>query len=335
MLNMNSLFRNVYDSSVMWSLYKKSIQNDLCVPCYHVVNDDPSPHLRNLFPIIATNKFEKDIDFLSRKFDFISPNELLVYLNKNEIPKNKCILTFDDGYRECYDIIYPILKSKGIPAIFCITSDFVENEHLSHFNKISLILDKLNENTTISLVILLLKQNNLYSGNVYRDIRKLEFGDLGLIENLGKLMKIDFEYYLNKNKPYLNKIQIKELHSNGFGIGAHSKNHQRNTELNSEQQKLQTKLSLEFVESIIEEQVSFFAFPYSSSGFKPELYKEFSNIIFFDTFKGFVKSHSRIIQRFTMDTNRSIASRLIEIRLKKISYDVRFKNLPQPSLLEY
>lgn len=331
---MNSLYRNVYDSRVIWSLYKKSILNDLCIPCYHVVNDNPSSHLRNLFPIISLEKFEKDIDFLGRNFDFISSNELLESLDKNEVPKNKCLLTFDDGYRECYDVIYPILKSKGIPAIFFITSDFVDNANLSHFNKVSLILDNLNTNITISEVVRLLKENNLYSGHVFKDIRKLGFRHLGLIENLGKLMEIDFEYYLNKNKPYLNKIQIKELHSNGFGIGAHSNNHQRYIELNKDQQILQTKQSLKFVESITNEPSRFFAFPYSSYGFRPELYNDFSNIIFFDTYKGFVKSNSKIIQRFTMDTNRSIESRLVEIRIKKMSYRVRFKKRPQPSIVD-
>lgn len=331
---MSSLIRKFYKSGIAWDFYKKKILNDFCVPCYHVVSNSPQAHIKNLFPIIDEKKFEKDIDFFLKNFDFITPIELLESLDKNEIPKNKFILTFDDGYKECYDIIYPILKRKGIPAIFFIIRDLVDNINFGHFNKISLIIEKLRLNSFDNIVTSILIENSLYTGNIYLDIRKLGFCNSEIIDLLGIELGLDFDSYLHEIKPYLTAEQIREMYSNGFSIGAHSNNHQRFVELNKDQQLLQVQESIEFIKLITNEPTRFFAFPYSSNGFKSELYKGFSNIVFFDTFRGFQKSNCNIIQRIVTDSFDNIDNKLVEIKLKKLSYKVRFKNIPNPSFLE-
>ena len=102
---MSSLIRNIYNSGLIWKLLKNNIIKDLCVPCYHTVNNKSQDHIRPLYFTINEKKFEDDLDFLSKHFEFISPDDLLKSLSNKELPKNKCILTFDDGYRECYDVI--------------------------------------------------------------------------------------------------------------------------------------------------------------------------------------------------------------------------------------
>ncbi len=329
---MSSLIRKIYKSEILWKLLKKGVLNDLCIPCYHVVNDNPQAHIKNLFPIISKKNFEKNLSFLGNNYNFISPNELFESLKKNVLPENKCILTFDDGYRECFDVVYPLLKQKGIPAIFFITRDFVDNTTLSHFNKISLILERLKSNTHTYIAKQLLEVNSLFTGDLIKDIRKLGLGNIELIDKLGSVLEINFLSYLKEIKPYLSQNQIKEIHDNGFGIGAHSNNHQRFIELNKDQQLLQINQSLEFVESITHENTPFFAFPYSSYGFNPELYNEFPDVLFFDTLRAFQKSNSKISQRFIMDIHESIKSKLLETRLKKLSYIVRMKNIPHNNL---
>lgn len=330
---MSSLIRNLYNSRLIWKLLKHNIVRELCVPCYHVVNDKSPDHIRNLYTTINKKKFEKDIEFLSKHFEFISPIELLESLSNKKLPKNKCILTFDDGYRECYDVIYPILKSKNIPAIFFIISDLVDNRQLSHFNKLSLILENLNSNPSKQIAKNILSENNLFTGNIHLDIKNLGLKNVEIINLLGKQLNIDFRKYLKEQKPYLSTEQIKEMHSCGFAIGAHSINHQKFVELNKADQLLQIKESLDFIQKITNVPTRYFAFPYSSYGFKPELYKEFLDIVFFDTFKGFQKSNSRILQRFVTDSNDTMGSKLIEIKFKKLSYNIRLKKLPKPSLL--
>lgn len=329
-----SFIRNkIYPSKILWNIFEHNILNDICVPCYHVVNDTQQPHIKNLYPIVSIKKFEKDLDFLAKKFEFISPNELLDYIDKEEIPKNKCILSFDDGYIECYDIIFPILKRKGIPAIFFIIKDLVENNNLAHFNKISLVLSAITESNS-KKVIDVLCGRKLYSGDVTADIRSIGLEDDYLLNEIALKIDINFNHFLKENKPYLNRIHIKEMHRNGFGIGAHSVNHQKFIKLDIDHQRAQIIQSIDYIESLLCEPTRFFAFPYSSEGFNSDLYKEFPNLVFFDTHRKFQKSNATIIQRFIMDSEEEINGRLIEIKLKKLSYLIRNKKIPVISKIQ-
>ena len=58
------------------------------------------------------------------------------------LPPNSFLLTFDDGFREIYDIIAPILLDKGIPATFFISSGFLDNRELCYQHKASLLVEK-------------------------------------------------------------------------------------------------------------------------------------------------------------------------------------------------
>ncbi len=57
-----------------------------------------------------------------RNFDFISLDDMLVRLDENR-KKKFIVLTFDDGYAECYSIVAPLLKKYNISCIFFIITD--------------------------------------------------------------------------------------------------------------------------------------------------------------------------------------------------------------------
>lgn len=330
---MKSMIKSVYNSSIGWNICKKQILNELCVPCYHIVSNKLLPHIENIIPIIDAAKFEKDIDFLGKNFDFITPDDLKDYLKNGEIPNNKCLLTFDDGYKECFEIIYPILKKKGVPAIFFLVKDLIDNKSLCHFNKLSLILDEIKNEPAETIAKNVMIKKSLHSGNIFLDISQLEYDRIELIDFLGKKLDIRFDDYLTENKPYMTEKQIIEMSRNGFSFGAHSTNHGRFTFLNKESQRNEIIESVKCVEKIINTKVDFFAFPYSSYGFNPELFEEFEELFFFDTFFGFEQSNHKIVQRFVTDRHEGMKSTLVETSLKKINYQLRFKKFPKISKL--
>src|SRR5205814_9799266 len=52
-------------------------------------------------------------------------------------------LTFDDGFREMYDIVAPILERAGAPATFFLNTAFLDGGGLAHHNALSVLLDRL------------------------------------------------------------------------------------------------------------------------------------------------------------------------------------------------
>jgi len=126
---------------ILTSLIKCS-GHQVFFPFYHAVDNEDQPHIKHLYPVKSIHQFENELDTLLKHFKPIDLDKLISLNQSNEKPKKPSIhLSFDDGLRQCYDIIAPILNKRGIPATFFINSAFVENKDLMYRYKISLIYD--------------------------------------------------------------------------------------------------------------------------------------------------------------------------------------------------
>lgn len=98
----------------------------LLVIGYHRVVQDFGAHAVSSIPamLISTRMLERQLDWIGRRFQFISVDELGAKLESGErFARPTAVVTFDDGYRDVYQNAFPLLKRKGIPsAMFVVTS---------------------------------------------------------------------------------------------------------------------------------------------------------------------------------------------------------------------
>ncbi|NIP92120.1 MAG: polysaccharide deacetylase family protein, partial [Akkermansiaceae bacterium] len=52
------------------------------------------------------------------------------------LPKNTVAVTFDDGYRDNFDVAAPILKRFGIPSSFFVTTGYIESGSVPWFSRL-------------------------------------------------------------------------------------------------------------------------------------------------------------------------------------------------------
>lgn len=95
---------------------------------YHYVEyvKDPGDTIRkslNIIPFI----FDAQVKTLKEAgFNFITPKDLADVLDdKAQLPTKPIILTFDDGYRDFYSDVFPILKKYNVKAVAYIVPDFL------------------------------------------------------------------------------------------------------------------------------------------------------------------------------------------------------------------
>jgi len=95
---------------------------------YHRVVRNFATHARGCMPslLITTDTLEKQLDWIGRRFDFVDPDGMDAWLNGAR-PGRKPVaaVTFDDGYRDVYENAFPLLKRKGIPAVFFMVTDLI------------------------------------------------------------------------------------------------------------------------------------------------------------------------------------------------------------------
>jgi peptidoglycan/xylan/chitin deacetylase (PgdA/CDA1 family) len=116
------------------------MNSKLTIVMYHYVRDlanSAFPRIKGL----DTAAFRRQLDFLQSEYTFISHADLVACIKAaNTLPEHACWLTFDDGYRDHYENVFPELTSRGISgAFFPPVSPVVEREMLD-VNKIHFVL---------------------------------------------------------------------------------------------------------------------------------------------------------------------------------------------------
>ena len=212
------------------------------LPYYHLVSDKEHPfHYNYNFP--STKRFRKDLDYLLDHFDPISLEELHSGMNL----RNTFHLTFDDGLRECCEIVAPILKEKGIPATFFINPAFVDNHDLFHRYKAAVL-------------------NRFFAKKGVKTELKKTYADLLSLDQIAEDIGLKWEEYLDEEKPYMSMEQLKQMAEDGFTIGAHSWDHPEFWLLDEERQLEEVKESMEWLVANFNPKIKAFAFPFTDFG---------------------------------------------------------------------
>ncbi len=113
---------------------------DLTIVMYHYVRD----FARSRFPGIRGLDFagfRRQIDVLQQRHNIVGMPEVLAALRGDEpLPPEAALLTFDDGYAEHYDLVFPELHKRGLPGCFYAPLSPLREHRLLDVNRVHFIL---------------------------------------------------------------------------------------------------------------------------------------------------------------------------------------------------
>lgn len=127
---MKELIKKAVVSSRVLRLFSASASGAILM--YHSVMEDPAQHIDSLGGIIhSRSQFRSQMELLARNYHPVSLEDLVRTLRAGDVlPKRSVVITFDDGYTDNYEVAMPILNEIGIPAVFYVTIDCIENRKL-------------------------------------------------------------------------------------------------------------------------------------------------------------------------------------------------------------
>lgn len=238
------------------------------VLAYHgVVESRPS------FPLwgqLEYKRFKEQVDHICRFYNVISIDWLADYLNGNRnLPNNSVLITFDDGYRNNYEVAYPLLLQKNIPATIFITTNFLTSGELLWFDQIAVSLHSYRGPLPIPFLNLDISITDENRGDqIEMLIQKCKTLDpmkrQNLLDNLKKLPddKLPVNSKLQEILEPIRLDQVKELdRSPLITIGAHTADHEILTKCSLEEAESQILQSKKTLEKILEKPVHSFAYP--------------------------------------------------------------------------
>jgi peptidoglycan/xylan/chitin deacetylase (PgdA/CDA1 family) len=308
----------------------------LVVPFYHVVSDDRVPHISHLYRFRTIAEFNDDLEFLLRHFQPVSLADIVDALNRvRALKKASFHLTFDDGFKEVFDIVAPILQSAGVPATFFLNTAFLDGGGLAHHNALSLLVEKLQsrqhpvqESVTRELESLLPPSSG-HRSDVASRILSIKHDQNSLVFSLASILEVDLANYVATNKPYLSSAQVTDLMVKGFAIGAHSHSHPLYSNLSLSDQLDQTYTSINSLNASFGLKINAFAFPYNDDGVEPafftEIFSKSSLAVSFGTSGLITHYYPRNLQRVGMEKSYSDgkpipASRILSKQFVRATY---------------
>lgn len=252
-------------------LLKKAAPIQTLFPYHHLVSDEDVLHVKHLYRFKNIAQFTTDLDYLLKYYKPIEVKDVCDAVAHNQpLPANGFLLTFDDGFREAYDIIAPILKRKGVPAIFFLNPAFLDNRELFYRCKISLLIDQLIKMQQkagllqdVCITLGLTKNGSLQQAT--NELKKINDKTDSTLDLLAEKLDVSFENYLKKEQPFLSSNQVRELMDMGFSVGGHSWDHPYYKLLSEDKQIEQTIQSMAFVRDELQAPNRLFSFPHSDA----------------------------------------------------------------------
>jgi peptidoglycan/xylan/chitin deacetylase (PgdA/CDA1 family) len=273
------------------ALWRRAFPKSEIGLCYHLVSDERLPHVRH-YRVLSRADFEADLAYLSRRFQLISYDELLERRSRQRPARdNAAVLTFDDGFAQCADVVAPLLRRYGASAIFFVITDLIDNAELFRESLAALCVDAVLRTPAeqVEAIVagtglgprLAAQPRELAPGELPLAVADLgpappdprvapliRFllgagpNDAAMVGELAASLGLDPEGYLASARPYLTKHQLRALQADGFTIGAHGRSHRRLQLLSRHEAEAEIVESCRIVADITGRASAPFAFPY-------------------------------------------------------------------------
>lgn len=120
--------------------YPDAMAQPLTIVMYHYVRD----FARTRYPGIKgldIEGFRRQLDHLTSEHAIVRMEDVIAAAdNRAELPPNAALLTFDDGYAEHFDVVFPILYDRGLQGSFFPPVAPVKDGTLLDVNRVHFIL---------------------------------------------------------------------------------------------------------------------------------------------------------------------------------------------------
>ena len=221
--------------------------NGLLVLNYHRIGEPAGSLLDWELWSASQEDFDRQVRYLARHFDPIGLddlNDVLHRRNGRSHGRSRFVMiSFDDGYRDNYELAFPILQSCGVPATIFLTTGFLDRRQIAWWDEIAWMIRT--------------SERNRIDANVWT-IRPIEFDEPNRSESIQTLLSIFKKLDGHETHAYLEFLaeatgsgrcptelademwmtwdMVRDMRRKGMCFGGHTVNHPVLSSLSLEEQ---------------------------------------------------------------------------------------------------
>ncbi len=260
----------LYHSRMTDIFTRYPLHNKLIILNYHRIK----PNHKDFNTIFDDGVYTTDVDqfthqilWLKKNSIILSQKELLSVVQNGKPPDyhRPCVMvTFDDGYRDNYELAFPILKTLHVPAVFFLTTGMLENRRLAWWDLIAYMFKQSAKSNFVY-------EDKTFDLQTARDSAIVYFQELmktlpasrtnHLLMELSEILEVDFPAPELQDQELLTWEQAREMKRKGMEIGSHTHTHRVLTTLDKTQIREEMLLSRIILERELGEPVLSISFP--------------------------------------------------------------------------
>ena len=273
------------------------MNKEIKIVMYHFIRDLYSSE----YPTIKgldINIFEKQLDYLKNQYEILRMEDVITafkFRDDSLLPEQGVLLTFDDGYIDHYEVVYPILKKNKVQGSFFPNGMALKEHKLMTVNRIHFILAVMESQDKyfyrklvqecFSLMDEYRKQGVRLKSNeeYYRKLatpNRWDSGEVIFVKYLLQtvlpedirtaIAKKLFEKYVGipedvfAKKLYMSKEQIREMKQDGMFIGLHGYDHYWLGKLSPEKMHKDIEKALDYFQDVVDRKCWVISYPYGN-----------------------------------------------------------------------
>jgi len=251
------------------------VQSAITIVMYHYVRDlrhSRYPEIKGL----STDEFEQQVNYIKKHYTVISGQELIrTIVDATPLPSRPLLMTFDDGYKDHFAEVFPILDRENVPACFFPSAKCILEDKVLDVNKIHFVLASVPDKQRLveyifSQVESHRAQYDLLAPQVYWEkvglpnrfdpaevvfCKRMLQRELPLEFRTALIGEL-FSQYVSEDEAafsrelYMSPDQIKVLQRHGMYVGSHGYDHFWLNSLSTEQQEREVDQALGFLASV-------------------------------------------------------------------------------------
>jgi peptidoglycan/xylan/chitin deacetylase (PgdA/CDA1 family) len=253
----------------------ESRSGEALVVMYHYVRDPertPFPNLKTL----RVNEFAAQLDWLEREWD---PVDFSRFASPGSLPPRASLLTFDDGFVDHYETVFPRLRERGRSGVFFVAGATLDdpprllNVHKTQFLLAQLGATRFSDEVTTSVAPVGDDRSLGHRREVYRydetpDVAAKHLLNYELpMEVAGLLLSALFERHIGDEGSfardlYVSRDMIREMAAAGMTFGFHTERHPVLSRLDREAQRGEVARGVSLVRELTGQRSVPFCYPY-------------------------------------------------------------------------
>ena len=259
----NKLTRIPGVKQLLWKMLPNGVY---CFNYHRIGSPEDSAFDPNVFSCTA-EVFQQHLQFFRQHFELISVSDLLTLYPAEQVNKKYALITFDDGYRDNFQLAYPLLKKFNIPATLFVATDFIDQKCIPWWDEVAWIVNssklqdiakcdwlsglelaKLSVPEQIKVMLRVIKSDKSSSiADKLAQLRAAANKSFGITQ-LQEALFADWD-------------MIRTMANNGITIGSHTCSHRILSHLSEDEQRYELSYSREKIAQEISLAVDTLAYP--------------------------------------------------------------------------